>query len=109
MRLAALLLLAIAATHYGEQFFADRPAAFYVLRGIEGAVLFGVIAWAFRSVIPVVWVSLFGMVEEAQTAACGWAETAESHPVGMCMALVGPWPYAAAGAACIVYLIRGKK
>lgn len=107
--MAFALGLLVWAVHFGEAYFDDRPAAFYVLRGLEGAALFGLVGWLLRANTLVLAVCLWGMLEEAQTAACGWAESAEGNPVGMCMTLVGPWPYAAAGAACIVYLIRGKK
>ncbi len=71
----ALLLLAIAATHYGYDVACavlpsmahSAKGLFYVLRGCEGAVLFAVIAYLRPAVFPV---CLWGMVEEGETAIC---------------------------------------
>lgn len=77
MKLAALLLLVIAATHYGyaplaEQFSDPDGAAraiFYVVRGIEGVALFAAIAWL--SPQPAVLLAcLWGVLEEGETAVC---------------------------------------
>lgn len=77
MRLAALLLVLVAATHYGyapiAALFEDQDQAaralFYVFRGLEGAALYAVIAFLVRH--PAVWaVCLWGAIEESQTAVC---------------------------------------
>lgn len=77
MRLAAVLLLLVAMTHYLYAPLAtlypdaDRAARalFYVARGIEGLALFGLVGVLARQ--PLVWaVCLWGAVEEGQTAVC---------------------------------------
>ncbi len=87
MRLAALLLLLIAGTHYlypvlsinhaDPQYTAQ--AWFYILRGCEGAVLFlvcGLLA-GHRLVSAV---CCWGFVEEGQTAACRFAAGVDERP-----------------------------
>jgi len=73
--LAALLLLTIVIVHFGyDPICALLPnlanaagAVFYVLRGIEGSILFTVIAW----LRPTLWpICLWGFIEEGETAAC---------------------------------------
>lgn len=75
--LAALLLFTVAACHYGydplaKLFGGTGYAArnlFYVLRGIEGVVLFYLIGVLAKH--PLVWVvCAWGLIEEGQTAAC---------------------------------------
>src|SRR5574341_1141423 len=77
MRLAAILLLLVAMTHYAYPVVAtlypdaDRAARalFYVARGFEGVALFGLIGILVRQ--PLVWaMCLWGAVEEGQTAVC---------------------------------------
>lgn len=77
MRLAALLLAVVAAVHYGyeplAQYYADPARAakglFYILRGVEGFVLFLLIGLLAGS--RMVWlVALWGAAEEGQSAVC---------------------------------------
>lgn len=96
MRLAALLLALIAATHYGYPILASHYANpeeasrvwFYVLRGLEGTALFVLVGLLARR--SLVWlVCIWGAVEEGQTAACQLAigiETAPTHALfeGIC-------------------------
>lgn len=75
--LAVALLFVLAVTHFGYDAIAlgypDQAAAakawFYMLRGIEGVVLFAVVAYLTKS-LPVLLVCLLGMFEEGMTAAC---------------------------------------
>ena len=100
MRLAAFLLLLVAGCHYGYDVlalnYADPVQAgkawFYILRGIEGAALFGIIAALDRHPLVFV-VCLFGMVEESQTAICRVARPiAEAPAVEAFTGLCGsPW------------------
>lgn len=84
MRLAVMLLLLVAITHFGYELIAlgyeQRDAAarawFYILRGVEGAALFGVIASLVRS-RAVLAVCILGLSEESMTAACR-----ASKPIG---------------------------
>lgn len=103
MKLAAFLLLLVVGCHYGYDVlamsYADPAQAgkawFYILRGVEGAALFGVIAALARH--PIVFlVCLFGMVEESQTAICRAARPiAEAPAVEAFTGLCGsPWSLA---------------
>lgn len=79
-----MLLLLVAVTHFGYELIAlgyeQRDAAarawFYILRGVEGAALFGVIASLVRS-RAVLAVCILGLSEESMTAACR-----ASKPIG---------------------------
>jgi hypothetical protein len=91
MNLASLLLLAVAVTHYGvDPLCALVPGLahaakglFYVFRGIEGAILFGIIG----VIRPILWpVCAWGLVEEGETAVCRFA----AGPLGM-SPTVTPW------------------
>lgn len=67
------LLLVVAGTHVGsalvaQQAHIDRAALFYVLRGVEGVFLFGLLL---RHSTTVAAVALWGMAEEALTSVCG--------------------------------------
>lgn len=77
MRLAALLLALVTLTHYGYSPLAEghedaaraARAWFYVLRGLEGVILFGLVGILARR--PLVWlVCLWGALEEGETAVC---------------------------------------
>jgi hypothetical protein len=82
--IAIPLLLVVGVTHFGydwiaklyEQQDAAARAWFYMLRGVEGAALFGVIATLARSA-AVFAVCLLGMFEESLTTACR-----ASKPIG---------------------------
>lgn len=81
--LPSLLLVAVVVTHYAYQplaeFYADHEAAaraiFYILRGVEGTILYAV-AWtlaprgskAYRIGVSIA--CAWGMLESAQTAIC---------------------------------------
>lgn len=96
MRLAAILLLLVAMTHYAYPVVAtlypdaDRAARalFYVARGFEGVALFGLIGILVRQ--PLVWaMCLWGAVEEGQTAVCrlaaGIGQPVKTEPFeGLC-------------------------
>ena len=87
MKLAIALLLTVAATHFGYELLAmgyDQRAAaakawFYALRGLEGFVLFAVIASLVRS-RAVLAVCCLGMSEESLTAACRVAKPIGESP-----------------------------
>lgn len=113
-RLASLLLVLCVITHYAyeplAEFYTDPDhaarAIFYALRGVEGAVLYGLVwrlAWclarkrAAYSAAAFGGVSLacaWGVLESAQTAVCrvavGIGEAAESERYsGLCDAATG--------------------
>lgn len=100
MRLAAALLLLVALTHFAydhiAQAYGDPPAAarawFYLLRGIEGAGLFAVIACLARN-RWVLAVCCLGMFEESQTSICRAARPIAERPaVELFQGLCGePW------------------
>lgn len=109
-RVAVALGCIVAATHYGY-FLAPVElweTWFYVLRGVEGTALFLLLARVFHRHWPVVAVCLFGAVEEAQTALCGFVPPGD-EPYGLCLQVAGPIPYSAAAATAIVYLIGSRK
>jgi len=96
MRLAAILLALIALVHYSYDIlasgYADQAQAarniFYILRGVGGAVLFGIVGILSRRTL-VLAVCLFGVFEESQTAVCGLARGVDDVPgysafVGLC-------------------------
>lgn len=84
MRLAVPLLLLVAVTHFGYELLAlgydQREAAakawFYMLRGVEGVALFGIVAALSRH-RAVIFVCVLGMLEEGMTTACR-----ASKPIG---------------------------
>ena len=73
---AFLLLIVVALTHYGYQPIASlwpgdvAGAVFYILRGLEGAVLFGLLILRPVKSWQLAIVAAWGFVEEAQTAVC---------------------------------------
>jgi hypothetical protein len=96
VRLAALLLILIAATHDGyeplAQFYEDPDRAaralFYIFRGMEGAILFMLVGLLARQ--RLVWlVCAWGFYEEGSTAVCrlsaGVVKPVEHHQFeGIC-------------------------
>lgn len=105
--LGSLLLVLIVTTHYAPallgSLYADPPAAtrawFYVLRGIEGCVLFAAV-WAREPYYPahirygVALACTWGMFEEAETAVCRLAVGIERKAevplfAGLCDAVTG--------------------
>ena len=105
--LSSLLLVLVLGTHYAPDvladFYSDPPRAvralFYVARGIEGAALFAIV-WALAprkplgAYIGVTLACCWGVIEEAQTAACrlsiGIENTASaSRFSGLCDAATG--------------------
>ena len=96
MRLAALLLFIVAATHYGYEplalLYEDREfaarAIFYAARGLEGVALFGLV-WILARGYLVGIVCAWGAIEEGQTAECrvasGIGKPVEAAPFsGLC-------------------------
>ena len=126
MKLAVFLLLLVAATHYGYDVlamsYADPVQAgkawFYILRGVEGAALFGIVA-AMAKRPAVFIVCLFGMVEESQTAICRASLPIAEQPAvaafsGLCgssWAMAWLFALALAGLGILYELgrLRGKK
>ena len=84
MKTAVLLLATVGIVHFGYDWIAlsypDQGAAakawYYMLRGLEGVILFALIARAFRH-RGVIAVCLLGMFEEGLTTACR-----ASKPIG---------------------------
>jgi hypothetical protein len=105
-----ILLGVVLATHYGYPLFSDGAEmaswAFYVLRGVEGAILFYLIAQARIGGAMGLVACWIGILEESQTAICGL--TADDSPIplysGLCLEQFGPLPYAIAAATAVVYL-----
>lgn len=98
--------VAIAAAFYGYALFDDGPAAFYVLQGLLGSWCFGLMAYQFRARPAMQAMCLWGLFEQFQVAACGWADVTPDASSGMCMELIGPGPYAAVSAAVAILLWR---
>lgn len=102
-----ILLAAVLITHYG--YYLAQPdnveAVFYVLRGIEGAVLFAIIATYMREMFAVAacWLGVF---EESQTAVCGMTGYGIEVPFasGLCLEQFGYWPYAVFAASALTFL-----
>lgn len=104
MKLAALLLLLVAAVHYGleplSHVFSDAPAAhramFYIGQGVKGFALWCAVAWLAYSTArskgmnaftaaPLFAVCAWGAIEDFEVAACRLARGIESIP------MPGPW------------------
>lgn len=91
--LASLLLVMVVGTHFTYELFAEHyenpqsaaRAIFYVLRGIEGTLLYCIV-WAltpFRPLrvrLPVSLICAWGALEESQTAVCRVAAGIDNHP-----------------------------
>jgi hypothetical protein len=105
-RIAFLLLLVVALAHGCYQLLADWGLGgvsspqwwFYILRGIEGTVLFGLCAWRWRREPGMLLVCIWGALEELQTAGCGYVgalkHIAPLHDgQTLCSALTGLPPY----------------
>jgi hypothetical protein len=121
VKLALVLFATMLVTHYGYEPLAGSQSAaqawFYVLRGIEGVVLFGaIIALLPRSATPALAVCLWGIWEEGQTAACRLAHGINNLPTperwqGLCDAITG-WPIymltLSIVAALAIYTYRGN-
>lgn len=109
--------MVVAVTHFGTVML-DGPQqeqwGFYILRGVEGAVLFGLLALELKDK-PWGRLALFacilGAFQEAETAVCGAFLYGynESTPDGLCIAKFGIWPYALAGATIAVFLMRKRR
>jgi len=102
------LLAIVLVTHYGYYLCAtptQAEAVFYVLRGIEGALLFAIIGASSKSMImsAACWLGVF---EESQTAVCGMTGYGIEVPLasGLCIEQYGYWPYAVVAASAITYL-----
>lgn len=94
------MLALVALVHYGYDPIATllpgvSPAAlFYVLRGVEGAILFAVVLTQASS-LPLALVAGWGMIEEFQTAACRLSADMGTAPAVVAFSgLCGPWAYA---------------
>lgn len=116
---AAILLGAIfLLTHYGYQRFAgiDAQWVFYAMRGVEGGILWAFVGlWALVSKrtiwrLALLGVSVAGIVEEFETAVCGFAALNKPDmPMpatldGLCGALLG-LPLAGVQAALFVVFL----
>lgn len=107
----AILLAAIALAHLGYFAFPEplQARAFYVLRGVEGMGLFGLLLrygprlglWAVGC--------LWGYMEEWQTAVCRvatWDQPPGSSSM-ICVGLLGVKPYAVILAASLAFMALG--
>lgn len=105
-RYAFGLLLAVALAHGCYQLAADVGLFdvsnaqwwFYIFRGVEGAAVFGLCAWRWRREPGMLLVCSWGLVEELQTAGCGYITALKQlgqAPAGqsLCGALTGLPPY----------------
>lgn len=119
MKPAAIFFAAIfVLTHYGYNRFSGVTAqwVFYAMRGIEAASLWamlGIWAWQSRKTIwrtLLLGVCVGGIVEESETAACGFARIdmpnmpMPEHMDGLCGALTGI-PLAGVQAALFVVFL----
>jgi hypothetical protein len=109
-----LLLAAIGIAHLGYFAFpaALQPRAFYIMRGIEGMALFGLLAHFGPRAALWAGACLWGYAEEWQSAVCRIATFSDPAPGGsmLCVGLLGVKPYAALLAASLAFLaLRGIK
>lgn len=100
MKGAALLALVLI-VHFAV---ADQAASwwFYVARGVEGAILFLLVARHCTGLAALA--CYLGAWEEASTAVCGYIERDNEITGPLCLQAFGPWPYAILAATAIVYL-----
>lgn len=112
--LSILLLAVVAMTHYLYPILCEfiaplhgqEKGVFYVLRGVEGAVLYGVLI----RLQPKLWpVALWGAIEESETAVCrlsvGFpAPSVGSSGNGLCDDLTH-WPLSMIGIAIAAVLV----
>lgn len=107
----AILLAAIAIAHLGYFAFPEplQARAFYVLRGVEGMGLFGLLLrYGFHTGL---WAAacMWGFMEEWQTSVCRIA-TFDQPPGGdsmICVGLLGVKPYAVILAASLAFMALG--
>lgn len=105
-RAAVFLLLAVALAHGGYELAASLDLLgvsnaqwwFYILRGVEGAAIFGLCAWRWRREPGMLLVCGWAVLEELQTAGCGYvAAVKQLGQVGagqsLCGTLAGLPPY----------------
>jgi hypothetical protein len=105
-RTAFALLLVVALAHGCYQFCADAGLLgvsnaqwwFYIFRGVEGAAIFGLCAWRWREEPGMLLVCGWALLEELQTAGCGYVAAASALgplPAGqsLCGTLTGLPPY----------------
>jgi hypothetical protein len=110
---AAALLLAVLAAHYGYVLVDDvvaRRWTFYVLRGLEGAVLASLLIrprpWgSARAACLGSYAAALTFIEEAQTSICGIAEWRTDVADDLCMSLVGGHTFAAVASGAIAALV----
>lgn len=107
--IALALAIGIAATFYGYTLFNDGPVAFYVLQGALGFLTLGLLAYVYRRDSVIQAVCFWGMFEQFQVAACGWADVQPASWSGMCLELVGPVPYAIAAATAVLLMLRFRR
>lgn len=110
-RTTAILLAAVAAAHLGYLALPGelQARAFYVGRGLEGMVLFGLLLSHGPRFSLWAGTCLWGYAEEWQTAVCRIA-TFDQPPGGqsmICVGLLGVKPYAAILAASLALLAVG--
>lgn len=116
--LAVALLFVVAVVHYGYEpiaslLYPDQAeraarAVFYVARGFEGAVLYGLLWACAPRRLPVMAACLWGAVESAQTALCRIAlglggPTPAPGPYGGLCDLATDWPIS--GLTAVVALV----
>jgi hypothetical protein len=114
-RLASLLLVLVVTTHYAyaplSEFYGNPQAAskaiFYILRGVEGFILYAVVWSLSRGGIAVALACGWGMLESAQTSICrmaiGIERTATASPYsGLCDVVTGLPVYALTMVAALI-------
>jgi len=117
-RLAIILMLLVAGTHYAYAPLAllyEHPkvaakALFYVARGIEGAAVFSLLGLLSKR--PEVWaVCALGFIEESETAVCRLSDPIDSVPgVEIFDGLCGQQYYALGlwALVCLALYMRGR-
>lgn len=96
-------MLLVLVTHYGYYGHPEPEWAFYIARGVEGAILFLLLARYVSGWLAAV-ACLWGALEEAQTAVCGIALMGETTSGDLCIELFGPLPYAATAIGLLVFI-----
>lgn len=96
-------MLLVLFTHYGYYGHPSPEWAFYIARGVEGAILFLLLARYVSGTLAVV-ACLWGALEEAQVSLCGMASMGETTNGDLCMDLFGPLPYAVLASGLLIFL-----
>jgi len=108
MMLFAFVAICQYSYHWFDTGSAEASWEFYVIQGIQGLILYTILAvlahWYQLGVIVVMALAV-GAYESSQHALCGFADWKDSVYAGdLCMRTFGPWPYAVLAATGLCYI-----